>query len=99
MNLDAFKEKYLTTPNEIDFGHFEEYCQKLIPAYFSGISKYLDISNVSYRLICEIILIKFGYRFVQGFMYAEDDEGREEAIYALQKILEMGEQVETNILI
>ena len=75
--------------DDIDYENFEEYCQKLIPAYYNGISEYMDISNISHKFIREMILIKFGYRLVQGFMFADDDEEREEAVNALQKIFAM----------
>jgi thiamine kinase-like enzyme len=72
--------------DDIDFGNFEEYCRKLIPAYYKGISEHMDISNTGDRFIREMILLKFGYRFVQSYMYAEDAAEREEAVTALQKI-------------
>jgi len=75
--------------DDIDYDNFGEYCQKLIPAYYKGISEYMDISNISHKFIREMILIKFGYRLVQGFMFADDDEERKEAVNALQKIFEM----------
>jgi len=71
-----------------DFGNFEEYCQKLIPAYNNGISQHIDIANICDNYVREIILIKFGYRIMRGFMFADDNAKREEALDALQKIFE-----------
>ncbi|MCL2592814.1 MAG: aminoglycoside phosphotransferase family protein [Defluviitaleaceae bacterium] len=75
--------------DDYDFDSFEECCQKLIPAYYNGIAEFMDISNIDKKFIKEMILIKFGYRAVQNFMFSDDDEEREEALTALQKIFEM----------
>jgi len=75
--------------DDIDYDNFEEYCEKLIPAYYNGIAEFTDISTIRNKFIRELILIKFGYRLIQGYMYADDDEEREEAVVALQKIYEM----------
>jgi len=72
--------------DDIDFKNFEEYCQRLIPAYYRGISEYMDISGIKDRFIREMILIKFGYRMVQAFMFAENASESEEAVQALQKV-------------
>jgi hypothetical protein len=49
----------------------------------------MDISAVGNKFIREMILIKFGYRLVQGYMFADDDNERKEAVNALQKIFDM----------
>jgi thiamine kinase-like enzyme len=72
--------------DDYDFNNFEEYCQRLIPAYYRGISEYMDISGIKDRFIREMILIKFGYRMVQAFMFAENASESEEAVQALQKV-------------
>ena len=75
--------------DEIDFDNFEDYCQKLIPAYYEGISEQMDISIIDKNFIHKMVLIKFGYRMVQEYLFSETDDEREEQIQALQKIYEM----------
>jgi len=75
--------------DDYDFDKFEEACQKIIPAYYKGISEHMDISAVQKYFIREMILIKYGYRFVQAYFYAETGAERKEQIQGLQKIFEI----------
>ena len=75
--------------DDINYDNFEAYCQKLIPAYYKGISEYINIADINQKFVREMILIKFGYRLVQNFIFADDDAEREEAENALQKIFDM----------
>jgi len=70
----------------VDYNYFEELCRRLIPAYYKGISEHIDISGISKNFVCEIILIKFGYRMLQGYVFAESDEDRDGVINNIQKI-------------
>jgi len=74
--------------DDIDFDNFEEYCQKLIPTYYEGISQHMDIS-MDNNFVREMILIKFGYRMVQKYMFADDEDERGEVVNMLQKIFSM----------
>lgn len=75
--------------DDTDVNCIEEYCQRIIPAYFKGISKYIDIADIDWLTIKKMIIIKFGYRILQGFMFSQSLEVRNEKIAALQKIYEM----------
>jgi thiamine kinase-like enzyme len=77
--------------DDYDFDKFEELNERLIPAYYKGAAESMDISNINKTFIKEMILLKFGYRIVQNYIFAEADEedDRTEAITALQKIWNM----------
>ncbi|MCL2499114.1 MAG: aminoglycoside phosphotransferase family protein [Defluviitaleaceae bacterium] len=81
--------------DDYGFDEFEELCERLIPAYYKGAAEYMDVSAIANgtekNYIKEMILLKFGYRQVQDFIFADEDEeeDRVEAVKALQKIYEM----------
>lgn len=81
--------------DDYDFDRFEEFCERFIPAYYKGVGEYMDVSAIASggerNFIKEMILLKFGYRQVQNYIFAEEDEeeDRIEAVKALQKIYEM----------
>lgn len=55
-----------TNPDQIG-----PYCRRLIPAYYAGITEYLDLSKIHRLHMRDMILIKFGYRIVQEHMLSE----------------------------
>ncbi|QNO13493.1 aminoglycoside phosphotransferase family protein [Alkalicella caledoniensis] len=75
--------------DETDSDYLVEYYGKLVPAYYKGISEYVDISLIDDDYIWEMILLKFGYRIVGYYMFAKSPEAKKEQINALQKIYEM----------
>lgn len=75
--------------DEVDIDCIEEYYQRLVPAYYKGISKYMDISKIEYFFIQEMIIIKFGYRILQKYMFTQSLDVKNEQITVLQKIYEM----------
>ncbi|MCL2570888.1 MAG: aminoglycoside phosphotransferase family protein [Defluviitaleaceae bacterium] len=75
--------------DDIDFDKFEEYCQRLIPAYYKGISKYMDTSQIQKNFIKEMILLKFGYRKVADYMFADNDKERDVPVRELEKLYSM----------
>jgi len=75
--------------DDIDYTKFEEFCERLIPAYYRGISEFMDISGIRKKYIREMILINFGYRMVQAHMFADNDEERAEQVQKLEKIYNM----------
>lgn len=74
--------------DESDIDYMIEYYNKCIPAYYKGFSEY---AAVTYKEHCvyEMILLKFGYRFVESYVHTEDINERKEIIQTLQKIFEM----------
>lgn len=77
--------------DESDVNYMIEYFNRCIPAYYKGFSEYTDISHISDSCIYEMILIKFGYRLVEGYKFAESQDEKELCLNTLQKIYEMKE--------
>ncbi len=69
--------------------HLNEYYLRLITAYINEISEYIEIPRDFNRYIQKIILIIFGYRIIQDYMFTESPEVKEDQINRLQKIYEM----------
>ena len=75
--------------DDIDYTRLNEYYSRFIPAYYRGISEHTDVSQIENPRVKEMILIKFGYRFVHRHMFAETDDVKRININALQKIYEL----------
>lgn len=75
--------------DEADINHMVEYYQKCVPAYYKGFSEYVDVSHITDDYIYEMILLVFGYRLVEWYLYTEDDDEKMKHIHTLQKIYEM----------
>ena len=73
----------------IDTKYIGEYYRKFIPAYYKGISEYIDVSKIEDDYIWEMMLIIFGYRFVHRYIFADSIEKKEQQIIALQQIYEI----------
>ncbi|MBO9607079.1 MAG: aminoglycoside phosphotransferase family protein [Paenibacillaceae bacterium] len=71
--------------DEADIEHMTEYYRRCIPAYYKGFSEYADISPITDHCVYEMILLKFGYRLVEGYM----NEERTPQIHTLQQIYEL----------
>ncbi len=66
-----------------------EYYRRLIPAYYRGISQYLDLFSSENNYIWEMIVLKFGYRVMQEYMFSDLPEVKQESVDRLQKIYEI----------
>ena len=77
--------------DDTDVELLDEYYRRLIPAYYKGLSENMDVSMIECQYIREMIIIKFGYRFLQKFMFAGSSDVKNKQITALQKIYEMRE--------
>jgi len=77
--------------DDTDVELLDEYYRRLIPAYYKGLSESMDVSTIESHYIREMIIIKFGYRFLQKFMFAGSSDVKNRQITALQKIYEMRE--------
>ncbi len=73
---------------EID--RVDECYQRLFPAYLQGISEAMDISQINDFYLRDMILIKFGYRMLQDYIFSSSSDVREEQVEILQKIYEWG---------
>jgi len=75
--------------DDTDIEYLDEYYRRLIPAYYKGISEYMDAPTIENLYIREMIIIKFGYRILQKYMFSQSSDIKNQQINALQKIYEM----------
>ncbi|WP_042474200.1 aminoglycoside phosphotransferase family protein [Bacillus ndiopicus] len=75
--------------DESDINHMVEYYQRCVPAYYKGFSEYVDVSHIADNCVYEMILLVFGYRLVESYLYAENDDEKTNQVLTLQKIYEM----------
>jgi len=73
----------------MDVERFEENYNRLVPAYLKGLSEYMDVPAAKEMRILEMILIKFGYRMMQEYMFSESNDEKSWGVNALQKIYGM----------
>ncbi len=66
-----------------------QYYKRLIVAYRKGISGYIDIPSNLEEVIWKMMLIKFGYRILQGYMFTTVAEDKSEQAEKLQRLFEM----------
>lgn len=71
--------------DESDINHMIEYYQRCVPAYYKGFSQYVDVSHIADNCVYEMILLVFGYRLVESYLYAEDDDEKTNQVLTLQK--------------
>lgn len=69
--------------------NLHEYFRRIIPAYIKGISEYLEVPQDFNKYIQKMILIVFGYRTVQDYIFTQSPDAKEEQVKRLQKIYEM----------
>lgn len=75
--------------DETDAECLGEYCHRLIPAYHRGLYEYMDISTIEDFYIQEMIVIKFGYRILQKYMFSKSSDVKNQQITLLQGIYDM----------
>ncbi len=65
-----------------------DYYNRLIPAYFKGLSESIDadVLPIQHPMIWEMIVIKFGYRVLQDYMFTTSDDVKYASVERLQKI-------------
>lgn len=80
--------------DDMDVECLDEYYRSLIPAYYRGLSEYMDISTVENFYVREMIIIKFGYRILQEYMFSQSSDVKNQQITALQKIYDMKDEKE-----
>lgn len=77
--------------DESDVEYMLEYYQRCVPAYYKGLSEYMDVSQMDKHYIYELILLLFGYRLVRGYQFAESEAARVLCLRTLEQIYEMGQ--------
>ncbi|NLO37005.1 MAG: phosphotransferase [Clostridiaceae bacterium] len=60
--------------------------RRLIPAYRQGLAESIDVSGIDEAGILDLILIKFGYRMVQTYLFSESPAAQQEQVSLLQLI-------------
>jgi len=75
--------------DEADIDRMVEYYRRCVPAYYAGFSEYADISPIADHCVCELMLLKFGYRLVEGYLHADDDDEKTKCVHTLRQIYEM----------
>jgi len=89
--------------DEADVEHMLEYYKRCVPAYYKGFSEYADIPGLHKQAVCpangqpytpnlyirERIILHFGYRLIEWYLYAETPENKQLHLDTLQKIYEM----------
>lgn len=75
--------------DEADINHMVEYYQRCVPAYYKGFSEYTDVALIADHCVYELILLMFGYRLVEEYLYAENDDAKLQSLRTLEKIYEM----------
>jgi hypothetical protein len=75
--------------DETDAKNWKEYYRRLVPAYFKGLSEYIDISP-DYNYICKLLILRLGYDLVRWYTALEESsERKNEPIDSLQIIYEI----------
>jgi len=75
--------------DEADIDHMVDYYKRCVPAYYRGFAEYAEAPPLSEQCVYELILLMFGYRLVEWYLHAEDEETKAEHLHTLQKIHEM----------
>ncbi|NLO48177.1 MAG: aminoglycoside phosphotransferase family protein [Clostridiales bacterium] len=75
--------------DEMPAERLEENYNRLVPAYVSGLSENKNAPAVEEMGILDMILMKFGYRMVQEYMFAETNGEKDRVVNALTKIYEL----------
>lgn len=75
--------------DETPTGRLLDYYQTLVTSYRGAIAQYIDLPPVEDSFMCEMILLKFGYRFLQPYLFSTAPEVKREAALRLHKIYEM----------
>jgi hypothetical protein len=68
----------------------EDYFRRLIPAYWAGLATYIDGMPVDANMIWQMMLVKFGYRMVQEYLFAVNDTARAACVERLAVLAELG---------
>ncbi len=75
--------------DDTDTEDLHDYFRRLIPAYYKGLSQYMHIPPIENKVIWEIMILKFGYRIMQEYMFTTAEDVKAESVNRLQKIYEM----------
>lgn len=77
--------------DETPVEQISDYYHTLLPAYYSGLKETMELPPMHAIPIREMILLKFGYRLLQQFMYARTPEAKAEATAILEQVAALSE--------
>lgn len=72
--------------DETEASQIGAYCRRLLPAYYRALGESMALPPMETIPIREMIVLKFGYRFLQQAMFARSPEPKAQAILALEEI-------------
>ena len=72
--------------DETPAGQISTYYQTLLPAYYYALTQSMKLPPIAAIPIREMILFKFGYRFLQQLMFSETQEEKTAAVRTLEAI-------------
>ncbi|MBR2565794.1 MAG: aminoglycoside phosphotransferase family protein [Paenibacillus sp.] len=75
--------------DEANIDHMIEYYQRCIPAYYKGFFEFAAAPPVAENCVYELILLMFGYRFIEYYLHTDDDAKKTMYLHTFQKIYEM----------
>ena len=79
--------------DEADVPNLVENYTRCVPAYYKGFSEYVDVSHITDHCTYELILVLFGYRLVEWYLFAGNPEEKKLHLDTMQKIYETRSQV------
>lgn len=68
------------------------YMRRLFPAYQKGLSEFRDELQIEASTIIDMILVKFGYRILQEYMFNESEAAKKEQVDILQKLNDLSKK-------
>jgi hypothetical protein len=60
--------------DEADVDNMLENYRRCVPAYLAGFAEYVNIDHIHKQYVYEFILFLFGYRLIEWYLYAEDED-------------------------
>jgi len=74
-------------------GNLATHYRRIVPAYYKGISEYMDISSIDNTYMWKMTLLSFGYRFVRRYM-RDAQAVKEQQVIALQQMFELKSELQ-----
>ena len=75
--------------DEANLDHIVENYQRCVFAYYKGFSEYADAPSIAESCIYELILLMFGYKWIEYYLHTDDDDEKKNYIKTFEKIYEL----------
>lgn len=79
--------------DETDVKMQQKYFLKLTEAYNQGLSQHSPSTHIHPRFIYQMMLIKFGYRIVQSYLFTSSDEVKKDCVERLNVLYQIGQSL------